>query len=984
MTSEAQTDGTRELGPFQRSALGAGTRLLEAAVEVPGVAPAELGRAVAESLSAAPVLTARTVHVPGLLVPRQEARHVRTTETSGHVSLTAGSLRAAITATPGGSHLAVTCDVMFADTASIGLLFTAVADRLAGRARSGNGPGFFDVAAGHSAMARTGELAEETAFWADSRLRVPDGALSLADAIPAPGEVPGVGEVELDGTGAGAVAAEARSSVEDIAHLALAVVVQRIGMPHQAVGITADARGLMGLPEVIGPLTQVVPAPWRLDLAQDAVTALRAAAEDRTRRESMVGGPALAQIGERPSIVFDGAGRPALPPGWVVTRWSYPVDGVATLGLRRNGDRLVLDAVSAGGDTARAAALLSMWGAVLGGLLRSPGTPLADLPLVPPEPAAELAARLVPPASPAPRLIDRFREHVAATPDASAVRHGDVTWDYARLAARVGDIAAAVGEMPVGTVVGVLGEHEPDVLAATLAMLWKGCAFLPLSPSEPSGRIHDALSRSGAGAVLLGRGAEVSAPPGCRAVVLSEVPESGTPLPDAVPAGPESLAYVLRTSGSTGVPKLVGIRRSSLDNYLSWTAEDLLGDGAEMPVLSSTIFDASFKQTLGVLHAGRCVWIPRADRLDTAAIHAELSAAGVPLVLNCVPSYLSVLIAEQEARGAGMSVRRFLCGGEPLKPALVSRLREGWPEAEVWNLYGPTEATATATAGRVVDGEPVTVGVPVAGAGVVAVDAGGQVLPHGVRGELAITGPGLATGYLSGHEGRSPFIRLRLGDHEIAAYRTGDLGVVSGSGAVVVLGRIDDQVKINGWRIEPAEVEAVAQGVSGVKDAVVVLDDRADERRLRLFVTGAAEVPAVAEALAALLPAPMVPASITVVDRFDTGVTGKVDRRALLRRVDQSDHPAPSDYDPVELEVATVWRDVVRQGWPRPDDDFFGAGGHSLHLARLVNVLRANGHEQLSLRKVVRRPTVSSIASAIRGEGSGQDGSAEFRSDREE
>jgi amino acid adenylation domain-containing protein len=929
-----------DLSPFQRSALHAGPRRLRAVVDIPGTTTAELRRVLTTSVAGARVLTARRVAVEGMLVPRQEPTSQEWEETDDRLGLTAGTLTVDVTPSPAGTRLSVECDTLFADATSIGLLFAAIAGRAAGQVD------FLDVAAGHNAMVRSGELAEEAAFWADPALRAPQGALTLAEAI-SPVSAGEPVSVELDWERVRAFAARADTDVADVGHLALDVVVRRIGLPAQELGITVDARGLMGLPDVIGPLTQVVPAPWRLDLAEDAVTALRARAEQRAAMMSMIGGPALGDA--RPAIVLGTAG-PVLPPGWTLVSWSYPVDGRITLGLCRYGDALVLRS-----ESADAGVLLSMWGVLLADLVRHPETQLRDLTLVSPEQTDKLARELIADVRPAPSLLARLRAHVTATPDAPAVRHGDTTWTYGRLAAHVSGIAAALGELEPGTVVAVIADHEPAALAALLAVAWRGGTFLPLSPDEPDDRLRDAVVRSGAGVVLLGTRARI--PASGDAIVLDDVRE-GIEVP-AAPADPDRHAYLLRTSGSTGVPKLVGIRWSSVDNYLRWAAETWLRDDAGMPVLSSPIFDASLKQTFGVLYAGRCVWMPAADRLDTAAVHAELAAAGVPLVLNCVPSYLSVLL---DAANERLPVRRFLCGGEPLKPALVTRLRSGWPDAEIWNLYGPTETTATATAGMVIDPDTITVGTPVAGAGVVALDAVGSVLPSGVRGELAITGPGLATGYLSGDG--SPFVRLDVGARRIPAYRTGDLGMVSASGAVSVLGRADDQVKVNGWRIELGEVEAVALRAPGVTDAVAVLDDRADEPRLRLFVTG--EGSAVGESLRAALPAPMVPSSVTVLDRFDTTPSGKVDRRALLRRIEEVNQPVPSDYDDVELEVATVWRDVVRHGWPRPDDDFFGAGGHSLLLARVVNVLRSRGYQQLSLRKVVRRPTVASIAAAMR------------------
>jgi acyl-coenzyme A synthetase/AMP-(fatty) acid ligase len=438
-------------------------------------------------------------------------------------------------------------------------------------------------------------------------------------------------------------------------------------------------------------------------------------------------------------------------------------------------------------------------------------------------------------------------------------------------------------------------------------------------------------------------------------------------LGEPVPVEDDALAYLLRTSGSTGVPKLVGVTRASLDNYLDWVARELLTDDVALPVVSSPVFDASLKQTLGVVYRGSCVWILTGDRFDVAAVHAELAAATTAVALNCVPSYLSALLAEDAANGTGgrPPISRFLIGGEPLGEGLVHRIRQRFPDAEVWNLYGPTEATATTTAGRVAADEDIHVGTPVAGAAVAVIDEHGALVPAGVRGEVVIAGPGLSPGYLAGHDGPSPFVDLDLTGRRVPVYRTGDLGVLHHSGRLCLAGRRDSQVKLNGWRIDVREVERVSQRAHGVRDAVVVLDDRA-EPCLRAFVTGDADDEVVMGELRAALPRPMVPRSVTVLAHFPVMATGKVDRAALLTQVTSPAEASPDEYDAEELAVATAWRQVVGRGWPRRDDEFFSVGGHSLLLARLVNLLRAQGNDHLSLRQVVRRPTVASIAALIR------------------
>ncbi|NNJ05656.1 AMP-binding protein [Streptomyces sp. PKU-MA01144] len=973
--------GHTDLAPFQRAALGAGRRL-SLRVRIPGHSITALAEAIEASVAAAPVLTAVHVPIAGLRVPRQRSEPAGgwVTLSGGGRELTGGSLRITLTNSWDGPELSLSCATDFADTASVNLLLEDTHRRLTepqGSLRP-EGTDFFAVAQGHNAMVREGELVEEERFWAARRSAARTGDLTLAEAIPVVAGDAAVRPVsaqrlidppQMDMLRA--VAEESGCIPEDIAFLALAVVVRRLGMASHSLALTGDARDLMGLPALIGPLTQVVPTGWDLDLRDSAAQALEAQRALRTRTGEMLGGPALTTESDRLELVFDNAGAPTMPPGWYLTSWSCPVAGDITVSLRTMDGAWRLYAETAAPAYQRQVdALLTMWAGLLADLVAHPSAPLAELGLLPAGDAARVAKRLSAGArrTPSESLANRFLSHVLASPEAPSCRRGDRVWTYGETGRRVAAVVAALGDIPIGGVVAVVADPEHDLLASLLAVSWKGAVFLPLSPQEPEKRLRDALERSGAGAVLLGSGApDLTVPLGCRAVRLAEVMDSpDDELGEPAAADGEALAYLLRTSGSTGVPKLVGVTRNSLDNYLHWAAHELLEEDMALPVLSSPVFDASFKQTLGVVYQGGCVWLLAAHRLDLAAVRRELAAANTPVTLNCVPSYLSELLADDEAAdGTSLAVDTLMLGGEPLDSALVRRIRYRFPRAKILNLYGPTETTATATVGLIPPGDDIHVGTPVAGARLAVVDAHGAVVPEGVRGEVVIAGPGLAVGYLSGHEGVSPFADLDVAGRRIAVYHTGDFGVLDATGSLRLFGRRDSQIKLRGWRIDPREVERVAQQASGVRDAIVVLDDRGAEPRLCAFVTGTAEAQRVSAELRATLPGPMVPESVAVLDRFPTTATGKVDRPALLARASTQGDASPDTYNPQERLVATAWREVVGQGWPGRDDDFFNVGGHSLLLARLVNLLRARGCDQLSLRQVVRHPTVASIAALI-------------------
>jgi len=396
----------------------------------------------------------------------------------------------------------------------------------------------------------------------------------------------------------------------------------------------------------------------------------------------------------------------------------------------------------------------------------------------------------------------------------------------------------------------------------------------------------------------------------------------------------------------------------------------VLADGSDLPVVSSPIFDASFKQLLGPQYAGRATWLLEADPVNAAQAYSELADAKTPLVLNCTPTYWAELLDIGTNEGRHISLRKLLLGGEHISDTLRRRTTDEYPLAEIWNLYGPTETTATATAGHVKPDDPMHAGSALAGAVVTVSDRYGRELPLGMRGEIWISGPGVAKGYLGGVD-QGPFVDLQVGERTLPSYRTGDTGVLDDQGRLRLFGRRDSQLKLRGWRIEPQEIERVAETTPGVVNAKLLLDSRSVSHLLCLFVIGDAEVAAILKVLRDSLPAGMIPAKVVRVGRFPRTATGKLDHLALLGKLTAESGASPGDYEPLELEIATIWRGLLGQRWPRTDEDFFSAGGHSLLLARLVNQLRLRGHG-ISLRQIVRNPTVHSIAEAISASDAGR------------
>lgn len=965
---ESVQQRTHVLSPFQRAALCFPRRTIICSVAVRGQSGQELLAAVCRALAGHRELTAALRTVQGLRLPRQVPVESKISDLpEGGWRLNAGSLDVSARPSDGGIRLTVEIDALFGDACSVQYLLA----RIAGTTTADPGTDFLTVAADHTAMAQEGELDQEKRYWQQLRGRPAGDARAALGAARGPSGSRSSARLRLAGETTARLEALAGSrlvALPDLLYLGLTLLLHRVAPDGAALGRLTDTRAILGMEGISGAFTQVLIDFADIDTGGTPLSVLAAQNERLAEHAVMAGGAALLDDSTPPTVLFDPCTAWSLPAGWRLIDTFVGLSGILTLRGQRDeaGLELIADACE-GEDPDVLRSVLSTWAVILDGLARQPTMACRDLPL---RSAAELSALArdltrCQDRAPAADLCDRIRAFAEEDPYAGAVRDAEAVITREILLGEIGVLTERLARLEPGDVVAVLAEAGADLLCAWLAVWWRGGTLLPLSPAEPRARIEQALRSSDARAVFVQNGAPgFSAPDHCRVIPLDL---AGAPASD--PGAPVlgvhgQLGYLLRTSGSTGEPKLVGVTRRSLNNYLAWVTQDLLLDNEELPTLSNPLFDASFKQLLGPLYAGRATWLLRAERSDVGGVYAELAAAGTPFSLNCVPGYWSELIDAGGPGAAPLPLRRLLLGGEPVSEALLQRTAERYPNAEIWNLYGPTETTATATAGRLVPGEPVHVGTAVAGAAVVIADASGQCLPVGARGHVWIAGPGLAQGYLGAAEAGG-FGALRFGETAVPAYDSGDIGYLDGAGRLHLAGRLDGQVKINGWRIELEEIERAAARIPGVADALAVLDDRRGTPQLRLFVVAEAETGSIAEGLRGVLPGPMLPASVMSVARFPLTVTGKRDRRALLALVQPRVEASPSDYDPAQLVVATAWREVLGGGWPHPDEEFFDAGGHSLLLARLVNGLRARGHTSLSLRKVMHHPTVALIAGLI-------------------
>ncbi|HEX2081841.1 MAG TPA: amino acid adenylation domain-containing protein, partial [Longimicrobium sp.] len=579
-------------------------------------------------------------------------------------------------------------------------------------------------------------------------------------------------------------------------------------------------------------------------------------------------------------------------------------------------------------------------------------------------------------AYPSERSIhDLFAEQARHTPDAVAVVFEDDSLTYRELDARANRLARYLARCGVGPEVrvGICLERGPELVVAILAVLKAGGAYVPLDPGYPAARLERMLADSAA-AVLVTRRSLRDALPASRGVRLVSLDEEGAEiaagsadaLESAAAAG--GLAYVMFTSGSTGTPKGVGVEHRSVVRLVRGARYARFGPDEVVLQAAPVSFDASTLELWGaLLNGGRLVLMP-GSRPSLAELGGAIQRHGVT-TLWLTAGLLQVMVDERLDDLAG--VRQLLAGGDVLPVHAVARVRERFPACRLINGYGPTENTTFTcchTVGDAWSGGPVPIGSPISNTRVYVLDAALRPVPVGVPGELCAAGDGVARGYL-GHPAATAekFVPDPFGRPGGRMYRTGDRVRWNADGVVEYLGRLDGQVKVRGFRVEPGEIEAALRGHPAVRDCVVMArEDLPGEKRLVAYVAGGAEAETLRIHLRRTLPEHMVPAAFVALDHLPLTPNGKLDRRALpAPELAPAEDRYVAPRTPVEAALAEIWAGVLGVERVGAADDFFAAGGHSLLATRVVSRVRERFGVELPLRALFERPTVAALAEAV-------------------
>ncbi|MFC4056615.1 amino acid adenylation domain-containing protein, partial [Actinomadura syzygii] len=638
-------------------------------------------------------------------------------------------------------------------------------------------------------------------------------------------------------------------------------------------------------------------------------------------------------------------------------------------------------------DRATAAALADRLVTILRRACAEPDTLVGDLDLL--EDAERrvhaernITDRTVPPGP----VTARFAASAAATPDAVAVTDPTTSYTFRELEEHANRGARLLLDRGIGReqVVALALPRSALSVAAILAVLKAGAAYLPLDLDLPARRIAFMLDDAAPALVLTAGDAAGKLPSSGPPRLAWDDADLGTlsASPPEVEIDPRQPAYLIYTSGSTGRPKGVVLEHGGLANlyhdHLRAFVEPAaarLGRRVRALHTASFSFDSSWEQLLWLIAGHELHVLDEIDRRDAGAVAAYCATHRID-ALDVTPSYAAQLLEAGLLDEGRHLPAVFLLGGEAVPDGLWTALRDR-PEVEVVNYYGPTEFTVDALAARVADSATPVVGHPLDNTRVHVLDDRLRPVPDGVAGELYLAGVQLARGYLA-RPGLTAqrFVAAPSGAPGERLYRTGDRVRWRLDGNLEFLGRVDDQVKLRGFRIELGEVEAALARVPGVTAATaVVREDAPGAPRLVGYATGTADPAAARRALAAELPGHAVPVAIVMLDALPTTISGKIDRAALPAPAASGTGAAPGGgpRDDHEEIVCGVFADVLGLPGAGPGDDFFALGGHSLLATRLVGRLRALTGADLGVRDVFEAPTAAALAARARSAARGPD-----------
>jgi amino acid adenylation domain-containing protein len=751
------------------------------------------------------------------------------------------------------------------------------------------------------------------------------------------------------------------------------------------IGLSCSGQGEEDLAGALGPFARLLPVPLDLAAADDFRALIRMT---ETRRAEAEGWHEclewLDDVTSRPySISFE----ELVPQGHI------DIDGFHVLELSFSPERASLHLVTSA-DSARCAIvydalcfskgaadeLARQVGAVISVMTKVPGGCPLSVPLWNDCGPTGVASASSPAACPAATVLDRLDLVVRARPEHPAVVRDDALLTYRDLDEYSRNLSAAMRSKGVGPgeSVALVLDRVPGAIAAALAVLRTGAAYVPIAISNPPERIADLVGRSKA-RVVLTDAADVERLRGCQTEIIDinriDIRQPlGADECESVP--PDAIAYVIFTSGSTGEPKGVEVSHASLLASTEMRRTVYPGEVHRLLLLASLSFDSSIAAIFWTLLDGGTLHLCSEEVARETRQLAGLVARERITHVQALPSLYHMLLEED---GRLESLRAVTVAGE-VCPLNLPRLHyERLPSTLLVNEYGPTESTVWSTAHVCAKDNAsgplpsrVPIGRPAGHVTIQIVDTELRRLPVGIPGEILIGGLGLARGYLGEPALTAErFIPDPWSDICGARiYRSGDRGFWRPDGEIEFLGRVDDQLKIRGFRVEPGEIESVLRGLCGIQDACVVAHSDAGLQRLVAFVVMSSgrslDRSGTMRRLESRLPEFMWPAEIVALPKFPVNPNGKVDRAALRDMRTDSRHGELFE-PPVTAEqrtLAEIWRQVLGLDRVGIHDNFFELGGDSIKILRVCSKAAKCGLN-FTVRQMLEHPTIAVLEQVI-------------------
>ncbi|MFB0846527.1 amino acid adenylation domain-containing protein [Paenibacillus oleatilyticus] len=571
-------------------------------------------------------------------------------------------------------------------------------------------------------------------------------------------------------------------------------------------------------------------------------------------------------------------------------------------------------------------------------------------------------------------VVREFLERVRQSPSHPSIIHRGRTYTYQELYDDACRIAAGIEEASQKgqEIVGIIMDRSYDMVAAILAVLKSGRAFLPIDPAFPAERIKYMMADSQARMLITdSRKRDMPEFDGMR--MEAGILGAALPVKDVEEVkviNPDNLAYVIYTSGSTGKPKGVMIQHRALTNYVNGMSKRTgIGPSSVVLALTTVSFDIFITEVLLPLTVGATIVMAEEIHQHDLRQLRKLIHSHQPTVLQMTPCRLQLML-RQEEEDFFEHIEQIIVGGEAFPPSLLEELRRKY-KGKVFNAYGPTEATVWASIKELSEVSEVTIGQPLAGYRMYILNEGMQLLPPGIAGHLYISGKGVAKGYLH----QTKLTEERFIEDPFATgqrmYMTGDVARWLDNGEIELIGRADEQIKIRGYRIEPGEIEHWLLKYPGLSQAVVVKQGSGELAGLYAYYVGETVIDEaqLRQFLQMQLPAYMVPQYIIRLDRMPLTPNDKIDRQALKLLQKNWQRPKTSQsLEPkttIQQTVAGIWTDLLQMDAVHLDDNFFDLGGNSILLMQMHDRISRLFPDMLTITDVFAYPTILHISEQL-------------------